>query len=398
VNRLQTWILRLLACIAFALSAVPGAAAFRYREGTHQGAALKYVNDLPVLLLRGTPQEMGDQAAVLTPNAVKQLMDYPKKLLQQRGRGSSWPKMQKASENLWRRVPDDYQRELDAFARKAGVQRDDLIAANTLVDILLAVGCSSLIVEGGRSATGAPLFGRNFDFYSLGMLDEYSLVTIYRPKGKHAFASVGFPGMIGCFSGINDAGLALAVHRIYAGGDGSPKFNPRGTPYLFCCRRVLEECATVEEAQRLLQGMERTTLMCLVLCDRRRGAVFEISPKNVIARRGKDGICICTNHFRTETMAFKGNPARNRGGLTCPRYRTLIGSRDLKQLDVAAVAGKLHAANQGGQTLQTMIFEPAPLVLHLAIGEPPSSALPLRRLVLEPLLRTCNKSAGGHPP
>ena len=97
-------------------------------------------------------------------------------------------------------------------------------------------GCSSMIVEASRSSTGGPLFGRNLDFYTLGILDKYGLVTVHRPKGKHAFASIGFPGIFGCISGINDAGLALAVHEVFLSKDKAPMFNPKGMPYTMCFR------------------------------------------------------------------------------------------------------------------------------------------------------------------
>ena len=67
------------------------------------------------------------------------------------------------------------------------------ILANTLADIYRGTfSCSSLIVDAKRSATKGPLFGRNLDFYTLGLLDKYSLVTVHRPKGKHAFVSSVF--------------------------------------------------------------------------------------------------------------------------------------------------------------------------------------------------------------
>ena len=53
-------------------------------------------------------------------------------------------------------------------------------------------GCSTLVVEPGRSAVKGPLFGRNLDYPTLGFLQDYTLVTIYRPRGRHAFASIGF--------------------------------------------------------------------------------------------------------------------------------------------------------------------------------------------------------------
>ncbi len=265
-----------------------------------------------------------------------------------------------------------------SFADQSGVDRDLGILANTLTDMYRgSVSCSSLIVSPKRSATGGPLFGRNLDFYTLGLLDKYSLVTIHRPKGKHAFVAVGFPGLFGCLSGMNDAGLALAVHEVILSHDGAPMFNPKGMPYTFCFRQMLEQCATIEQAEQLLRATPRTTLLSLALCDRRHSVVLEMTPNSVVARHGSEGICACTNHFRTDELAVLP---------WCTRYRKLIQSRKLDQLDVADVAKKLHEVNLGRLTVQTMIFEPATLKLHLAIGSCPSSALPLRLLELKPLL------------
>ena len=58
----------------------------------------------------------------------------------------------------------------------------------------------------------------------------------------------------------------------------------------------------------------------------------------------------------------------------------------LEQLSVAEVAKKMDEVNMGRMTVQTMVFEPAILVLHLSIGPGPTSAKPLRRLDLKPLL------------
>jgi hypothetical protein len=59
----------------------------------------------------------------------------------------------------------------------------------------------------------------------------------------------------------------------------------------------------------------------------------------------------------------------------------------MKEFDVAAVAGRMDAVNQGERTLQTMVFEPSSLRLHLAMGKGPATRLPLRTLDLSVLLR-----------
>src|SRR5205807_4621051 len=142
---------------------------------------------------------------------------------------------------------------------------------NTMFDLKKFFACSALVVEPERSATRGLLLGRNLDYPSLGYIEQYSLVTVYRPRGKHAFASIGFPGVIGCLSGMNDAGLALGVLEVFQVKDRSEKFDASGTPYALCYRRLLEECATVDEAEKLLRAMKRTTTTNLVICDKKGG-------------------------------------------------------------------------------------------------------------------------------
>jgi predicted choloylglycine hydrolase len=239
-----------------------------------------------------------------------------------------------------------------------------------------AFGCSSLLVDPPRSKTGGPLVARNLDFYDLGYLHRYSLVTVYRPKDKHAFASIGFAGVLGCLSGMNDAGLGLAVHEVFLSRDGAPLFNPRGTPYTLLFRRILEECTTIAEAEKLLRGAERTTMFNLALCDRSGVAVVEATPKSVVTRRGENGLCACTNHFRSPDLATI---------LISLRYRTLMQYQNYPKLDLADLTGALKRVAHPRMTIHAMIFEPATLRAHVALGRPPATDLPLQPLELGPL-------------
>ena len=82
---------------------------------------------------------------------------------------------------------------------------------------------------------------------------------------------------------------------------------------------------------------------------------------------------------------------------SCPVTINLAASQTSTQFSVPLTAGSCAVAyfevrqydstlNQGWLTLQTMIFEPAELKLHLAIGACPTSALPMKTLELAPLL------------
>jgi hypothetical protein len=380
-------------CIA---GLAPGNEPFHFPVGKHGKGELRYVSGIPVLAVEGTPQEIGEQMAILAGKPSQRAITYPKEVLAYLatpvGLKLVWPIVVKNGNRLLHNFPADHRQEFEALVRASCLERELLVAVNTMFDLkqdLQALfGCSALILEGGRSATGQPIFGRNMDYISLGYLQKYSLVTVCRPRGKHAFASIGFPALVGSISGMNDAGLALAVLES-TGADPSegPAFNPDGTPFALCYRRLLEECTTVQEAERLLRGMKRTTTNNLAVCDKTGGAIFEITPSRVVVRPTKDGIGVCTNHFCSEELKL----TRPRELFTTfQRFQTLEKARkEQKQLGIRDVQRYLDAANQGELTLQTMIFEPATLTLHLAfaIDRRPASSCELKRLELAPLFR-----------
>jgi hypothetical protein len=370
------------------LAAGPAFAAepFRFpaaRHGTR--GELKYVNELPVLVVSGTPEQMGEAAGALALKPATRVLNYPRELLQKYSADRLWALFVQAGKGMLPQFPDDHRKELDALARGAGAERDAVLVGNTLFDLKQAFACSAVLVEGDRSATGGPLLGRNLDYPSLGYIHEYSLVTVYRPAGKHAFASVGFPGLVGCLSGMNDAGLSLAILEVYDVKSGERSFDGKGIPYALCHRKLLEECTTIAEAKKTLEALPRTTTLNLVLADRKRVAVFEVTPRHVVERPAERGVCCCTNHFCAEQLR---TPKARDMARTFERFATLeemrarpgkAGPDDLRK--------QLDAVNLGELTLQTMVFEPATLRLHLSIGKAPASQGPLRTLDLAPLFK-----------
>lgn len=355
-------------------SGAAAAAPRRFTPAAIPGAELRYVGDVPVAILSGTPEQIGRQhAELLAPHsdAIRQL---PHRYAAEFGVDAFWPLIVQAGRTLVLQAPQRHQAELTAIGHAAGGE-EEAVVANTLLE-LRRVGCSALIVEPNRSRTGGPLMGRNFDFLTLGELHKHSVVIVYRPHRLHAFASVAFPGIVGVFSGMNDAGLAVATLDVEQAADGSRKFDPAGVPLAFAFRRILEECTTVDEAERLLRDIKPTTWMNLAVCDSSGGAIFEITPATIARRDDDHGLVRCTNHFRTAGLST---------GERCWRYDVFAAAFGDKPLDVPAVHGVLHRVNQGELTLQTMIFEPRERVLHLALGEPPVSDDPLTHIELAPL-------------
>ncbi len=356
---------------------------FRYPEGKHGKGELRYVNGVPVLMVQGTPDEIGEQVAVLGLTPAKQFLQYPKELVERFGAGAMWPVILSTGKNMVPQFPQTHRQELDAMIRCLPQHADMLVAGNTAFDIKKMVACCTVVVEPARSREGKVLFGRNLDYPSLGYLHHYTLVTVYRPTGKRAFVSIGFPGLVGVLSGMNDAGLTVAVSESFATRDHAPAFDRKGVPYALIFRRILEECGTIDEAEKLLRSVPRTTHNNLTICDAKTGVVLEISTKNVVRRPAKEGFCTCTNHFLSEELAPKPTPNTYR---TLDRLAALEDYRTQDRLSATDVAHALHAACMGDLTLQSMVFAPETRTVHLSLGNTPATLGPYRTLELKEMM------------
>jgi isopenicillin-N N-acyltransferase like protein len=353
---------------------------FRFPEGRCGKGELRYINGLPVLTAVGSPEEIGSQIGALALKPALSLVTHFEDFLKRRGLDNFSPLLFTASEGLYQRFPDRYRRELEAMVKASGADRDLVVLGNTAFDLeQILLGCSGLIVSPGRSATGGTLYGRNCDFPFRDVIEQHSLVIVYRPTGRKAFAMVTFPGVLASNCGMNQDGLTLGANTASKSADGSPAFNPGGLPYSVAAREVMETCGSVDDFDRWIRGHSRTSRGLLLACDQKKQCVYEITTKNIGVREATDGLVYCTNHYRLAPMALP-NPK-------CWRYPKLETSRDIKQLGVGDVARLLHVVNQGTHTIQTMVFEPAVLVLHLSIGAGPTSAKPLHKLELKPLLQ-----------
>ncbi len=369
-----------------AIQPIEKKAPFRYPGNSETpNGKLSYINNIPVLQVKGTPEQMGEAIGKLAVKNAPQATKYPRDVLSHFGVEFMWIVFAKAGQRMANYFPEDYTKELNAMSTSSGISKEDLIVGNTLFDLKKVVACSGITIEPAQSATGGMLFGRNLDYPSLGYINQYTLVTVYKPENKKAFAAIGFPGLVGCLSGMNQDGLCLAIHEVIDIKTGQKKFNYNGIPYAMCYRQLLEECSTVDEAYDLLKKLPRTSTTNLLIADRKRSAVFEVTPDKVIERKSKDGVAVCCNHFCSSEIKpfFPINVRRS-----FQRFSLLEELRNNEnKVSPSQVMEYLDSVNLGDDTLQTMVFEPGTLRLHLAFQNVPSSKGPFHTLNLEPLFQ-----------
>jgi predicted choloylglycine hydrolase len=344
-----------------------------------------------VLTVSGKPEEIGEAVGRLALKPGSRVLGYPRDLLKALNIEKTWGVFVATGKGMVRQFPSSYQKEMETITKAAKADSDEVLAGNTFFDLKKFFACSAVLVEKNRSATGGPLLARNLDYPPLGYVHQYSLVTVYRPEGKKAFVSIGFPGLVGVLSGMNESGLALGVLEVFDVKAGVDHFDVRGVPYGMCLRKILEEASTIAEAKKVLEGMKRTTTINVVIADKKGVAVFEVTPKKVVQRSPEEGTCVCTNHYCSRSLKPAKPVNMDR---SFERFETLeelrAGNAKYKPDDLRK---QLNKVNLGSLTLQTMVFEPSTLKLHLSIGKVPASAGTLRTLDLAPLLKPSKAKA-----
>jgi predicted choloylglycine hydrolase len=357
-------------------SVLHGEDAFRYPEGRFGNGELRYVNGVPVLIVRGSHRAMGEQIGKLALKPAARIAGLINSHADASIHEAMRPVADLAARSMYARFPREYREELEAMAAAANVDLSPLILANTIIDLWEMMWCSSVVVSPNRSGTGGPLYGHNVDAPYVKGLAELSVLIVYHPEEGHAFAAPTLPGCLMFFSGMNSKGLALGSQGVGAPKDGSARFNPTGEPSAVVGRRLLERCASVDEAQRWLEQHRMARGVSIAACDRTRQCVLEVTTERVLVRSEDDGFCCATNHFRHRELG---------GGEKCSRYEALEEGRRKDRLGIQEVAALMKAANQGRMTIHTMVFEPATLVMHLAMGPGPATDYPLKRIALSEL-------------
>ena len=241
---------------------------------------------VPILHLRGTPEQMGRQHGLLLADELQGLVRYARDFVG----ADELPAARRRARALFEQhVPPRYLREVEALAAAAEVSFDDVLFSQWFTDLYRAFACTTYSAP---TAEGRYL-ARNLDFPGMGYLARYSIVVVAHPEGRRPFVSITWPGLIGVLSGQNDA-LALSVMVVHSAGGARS-----GLPFQLAFRQALEEAGDVDAAEALLRRTPLTVTNNLMLVDAAGAAcVLELHPDGIVRRDpAADGRLIATNHF-----------------------------------------------------------------------------------------------------
>ena len=164
----------------------------------------------------------------------------------------------------------------------------------------MLVGCSSFASWGENSADTSLIIGRNFDFYVGDNFAKNKQVAFYNPEKGYKFASVGWPGMTGVLSGMNETGLTVTIN---AAKSNMPTAS--ATPISILTREILQYASTIDEAYTIAKKRKTFVSESILIGSAKdgRAAIIEKSPEKIALFTGNGHQLICTNHYQSEAFS-----------------------------------------------------------------------------------------------
>lgn len=386
----------LVALLPAALSAQPKKAAPMPFTPTGCESVLREENlrlwscaGLKVLVLRGSPQARAEAhgrlvGRQLSVETLDFFADSPLASLRDR------PFLRffaEAALHLWTRLmdrgaPDSYFREVEAYAKGAGISlmraRRALVAPDTAVYAWSMLekpffrppgfACTSGVWTDGK---GQAVVGRNLDFGGVGAFDKNPLLVVSLPEPgagsdlRHLiFGSDGLP--FGGITGINEAGLSFAIHQNYTRDAVTG-----GVPMPYIGELVLRKARTLEEATQLIKDHRPGPLWTFVLVETATGRAraIEASKKHFVVRDGTDSVFAQTNHSHViETRADEliDIGTKRNSEFRYDLVRRILAGTDASPLERMARALAHQADPRGELSIHDDVIKPLTIQTYLA--------------------------------
>jgi outer membrane lipoprotein-sorting protein len=239
------------------------------REGNGR---LEEVDGTKVLVLKGTPEEMGHQHGVLMKDEIHRLVEQ---ILFGVGVGTSFEKgtwvfgeIEGAQKRLNPFMDERYFKEMDALAVAAELPKEEVRLANFFPEMF---HCSGFAVFGKATTDGKLYHGRVLD-YMRGMgLEQSAVVMVFQPDKGNAWVNVGYAGFVGSVTAMNEKHIAMGE----MGGRGEGNWD--GKPMAELVREVMEKANTLDEAVAIMRKGPRTCEYYYVISDAKNNSAVGIA-------------------------------------------------------------------------------------------------------------------------
>src|SRR5262249_17420676 len=146
---------------------------------------------VPIIELRGPPATLGESHGAQLGEAIRALyheyFDRAFNLASADGR-RFYERVLKLASHFERFIRPEHSEELLALGAAAGLKPAEVLLGQCFPDLNDGGACSTIALPPSASMDGIARFGRNLDYETFGVLERHSVILVFHPEGRFAFA------------------------------------------------------------------------------------------------------------------------------------------------------------------------------------------------------------------
>jgi isopenicillin-N N-acyltransferase like protein len=225
-------------------------------------SALYQSGTVRVLLLQGTPYQIGYAHGKLASREVKQTVNRVFDLTRKANPRFQGVPDPSTLEEIYRRtlpfVPAKFREELRGLAEGAGLDYHKVELANLFPEMF---HCSGFVLMGKATKDKKLIHGRILDFMTTAGLQDRAMVMVVKSPGANAIMSGSYFGFVGCITGMNDHHLSIGQMGMMGFGQWD------GMPMSYMLRAALEENNRLKDVKEFLIHTHRTCRHMFLVAD-----------------------------------------------------------------------------------------------------------------------------------
>ena len=210
--------------------------------------------DISLCVVKGTPYEMGRSLGELMKSETRNLATRFLGSAQLTGPEYSDASLDKVWAATAPNISKNFRDELRGLADGSGVPLKTLQRVH-VIPLVAKYSCSSLCAWGKATANGNLYLTRNLDWEMNLRAHDYPCIVLYLPARGIPHVNMSFAGFIGCNTGMNAAGIALA--EMGNAGDKDKPFDYTGYHFTMFFRDILYSAKTLDQALDILKQTKR---------------------------------------------------------------------------------------------------------------------------------------------
>jgi len=323
-------------------------------------------NGILVLVLKGSPYEMGYARGILLQHQIRQWTIDCTYMIKKMAFGDIGLNMALSrAKKIEPFIPSVFKDELNGLSAGCGLDYQTILMLNVLDTIGKQFACTSVAV---KNKNGHLIRSRTLDFKNLEYLKP-SILSLYQPDQGNAFASVGPVGNISVFTAMNEKGLTFGVHDISGSTPGW-----EGLPAGLLYRTIIQNANTVDDAGYLLKKASRCLPQMAMVTDATHAAIFEFNSKNVKSVKMEHDSLILTNHTRALNIGRRSDNslARYQEAVSfLKQFNRQMTEEKLIELNRQTLISKLHAIVW--INIHSAVFNSNTLDFWIAVDSPKAS-------------------------